>query len=486
MSMMKAQTKNGTVTGVAYDGGTVFRGIPYAAPPVGKLRFAAPKPAKSWEGERSCDSWPADAWRYPFPHNHSKSSADGEHTYSEDCLYLNIWTPARQAGEKLPVMFWLYGGGGSSHDTHIDGAGFTKRGCILVSINYRMGIFGFFGLKELADQDSYGSTGAYGIQDIVFALQWVRDNIEAFGGDPGNVTVFGHSAGAMFTKLLIGCKPARGLFQHAISLSGGGTWDIDYIHTKESKCRLCQELLDRAGWTLEDMMSRNSAEIYEVLQREEKNLDLPHKSMFNTLFLPSMDDWLIKDYYGKILYDGDVDETVDVMCGMLIEEWHNFPCQIPGGIGDYKREFAMASVIAWGRRYVERGIKPVYTYFFERRMPEDGHWMRHGEELPYVFGTMNRYDKPWTDYDYLMSETTMDYWTSFAKTGNPNTPGRPEWNPYTVQQPVTMHFRDEDIICEDISGYEKMDEVVSYLLAHPGMLDDPFPGAVGDCEGPAF
>lgn len=478
MSIIKASTNSGTVVGVAYKSGTLFKGIPYAAPPVGELRFAAPKPVQPWEGELLCNRWPADAWRHPFPPRPRRNVVvPDEHTYSEDCLYMNIWTPAKESGEKLPVMFWLYGGGGSSHDAYVDGEEYTKRGCILVSINYRMGIFGYFGLKELADRDPHGSTGAYGILDIVFALEWVRDNIEAFGGDPDNVTVFGHSAGAMFTKLLVGCKPARGLFKRGISLSGGGTWDIDVIHTKEDKCRLCQQLLDMVGWTLEDMMSRDPVEIYEVLQREEQKLDLPCKSMLNTLFLPSMDDWLVTDYYGKILNDGDVDETVDIMCGMLVEEWHNFPCQIPGGIDGYNREFAMASVIAWGRRYNERGIKPVYNYFFEHRVPDDKHWMVHGDELPYTFGTMKRYDKKWSEFDLLMSETAVDYWTSFAKTGDPNTPGRPEWRPYTKEEPVTMHFADDYIKCEDISSYDKLNEVADYLLAHPGMLNDPFPGA---------
>ncbi len=475
MSDLKARIKNGVVTGVREGDSIIFKGIPYAAPPVGERRFMAPQEHEDWDGELSCDKWPADTYRETGPaHQNPRETYHVIHEYSEDSLYLNIWAPAETTAKDLPVMFWLYGGGGGSHDTYVDGRAFNKKGCILVSINYRQGLFGFFGLKELADRDPHGSTGDYGLMDILFALKWVRENIAAFGGDPENITVFGHSAGAMFTKWLIGCKEARGLFQHGISLSGGGTWDIDYIHTKEHKCELCQQLLDMAGWSYEDLMSKPTQEVSSVLMSLEKNLDLPQKSMMNTLFLPSMDGWLVEDYYGKILYDGDVDESVDVMCGMLVEEWRNFPCQIPGGIEGYEREFAMASIIAWGDRYAQRGIKPVYNYFFDRRMPVNDRSMVHGDELAYVFGCLDRYNWPWQDYDYKLSDTVVSYFTNFAKTGNPNGPGLPEWRPYAGNDPVTMHFKEEEMCSENIADTPKAQEVVQYLLKNPGMLDTPF------------
>lgn len=478
MAELKAITTYGTVVGVQEENSVIFKGIPYAAPPVGELRFAAPVKPESWEGELVCDRWPDDVYRIPFPRSpRSRVIYPVEHVYSEDALYMNIWRPAELPEEKLPVMFWLYGAGGGSHDAYVDGRAYNEHGCILVSINYRQGLLGNFGLKELAEKDAHGSTGAYGIMDIVFALQWVKENIAAFGGDPDNVTVFGHSAGGMFTKLLLGCEPAWGLFHRIISLSGGGTWDIDVVHTKESKCRLCQQLLDNVGWTLEDVMTRPVEEIYEVLCAAEKELDLPKKSMVNSLFHPSMDGWLIKDYYGKTLCDGKVDESVDVMCGMLVEEWHNFPCQIPGGIGDYQKEFALSSIIAWARKYNERGIKPVYPYFFDRIMPGTDGGMIHGDELPYTFGCMDRYSWPWTQFDYEMRETAVAYFTNFAKTGDPNGPGLPKWEPYTAENPVTMHFADDYIRAEDISSAERVQRVVDYLLKYPGMLDDPFPYA---------
>ena len=478
VSQYKVGTRHGNVVGVREGDSVIFKGIPYAAPPVGELRFHAPVEHADWEGDLVCDTWPADAYRIPFPPNPRSRVIDPvKHEYSEDCLYLNIWVPAEKTGEKLPVLFWLYGAGGGSHDDYVDGRAYNEKGCILVSINYRIGIMGYFGLEELAARDEHGSTGAYGIMDILFALKWVQENIAAFGGDPDNVTVFGHSAGAMFTKLLIGCPEAKGLFKRGISLSGGGTWDIDVIHTKENKCRLCRQLLDNVGWTAEDMMKRPVEEIYQVLSAGEKELDLPRKSMLNTLFLPSMDGRLIRDYYGKILCGGEVDESIDIMCGMLVEEWHNFPCQIPGGIGDYTREFALASIIAWAQKYNERGIKPIYPYFFDRIMPGTDGGMVHGDELPYTFGCMDRYSWPWADFDYQLKDAAVGYFTNFAKTGDPNGPGLPEWKPYTAEHPVTMHFAEGYIKAEDISSDERTRQVVEYLLEHPGMLDEPFPYA---------
>ncbi len=475
MTISHATTQYGAVTGVLENGYTVFRGIPYAAPPVGKRRFSAPQPPVPWNGERACTQWPPDAYRFPFrDQNMDGVKPTPPHAYAEDCLYLNVWTPAESAGEKLPVMVWLYGAGGCSHDPYVDGAEICRRGCILVTFNYRIGVFGFFGLKELAEKDEHTSTGTYGIQDILFALRWVRANIAAFGGDPDCVTVFGHSAGAIYTKLLLCAAPAWGLFHRVISLSGGGTWDIDYIHSFESKCSLCRELIDRVGWTVEDLMTRPAREICEVLCREELALERPKKSMLNTLFLPSVDHWLVHDYYGKLLNDGPVDASVDVMCGMLSEEWHNVPCQVPGGIQGYEREFALGPVIAWGRRYCERGFKPLYNYFFERCMPGDGRKMRHGDELPYVFGTLDRYDVAWREEDYELSKAMLDYFTNFAKTGDPNGSGLARWEAYTTDSQQTMHISDAGIRSENIADYEKATEVVNFLLEHPGMLNDPF------------
>lgn len=472
----KAETKQGTVVGVVEGNTTIYKGVPYAAPPVGERRFAAPAPPEPWEGERLCDTWSNESYRVPFPPvGKSMVREKPEEVYSEDCLYLNIWAPADIDDDaRLPVMFFMYGAGGGNHAAYIDGASFNEKGCILITVNYRIGLFGYFGLEELAARDEHHSTGNYGLMDILCAIDWVRDNISAFGGDPENITVFGHSAGGIYTKWLLGCSEARGKFRHALSLSGGGTWDIDYIHTRESKCSLCRQLLDMAVWTFDDLMSKPTEEVYETLTKLERTLPLPHKSMLDTLFLPSVDDWLIHDYHGKILYDGDVDESIDVMGGMLAEEWRNHDCQIPGGLKGYNREFALGTVLSWAERYTQRGIKPMYAYFFDRPMPGGERNMIHGDELPYVFGTLDRYLWPWTEYDRKMSQAMVSYVTNFAKTGDPNEEGLPEWKPYTQEEHLTMHFAENHFACEDLSTDKKTRIVTDFLLEHPGMLDDHF------------
>jgi len=480
MSITRTKTEQGIVQGIQEDWGSIFKSIPYAAPPVGELRFAAPQPADSWDGTRKCTKWPDDTFRIfipipGMPVPKFKPVVPDEHTCSEDCLYMNIWTPADTETDRLPVVFWMYGNGGSSHSPAVNGEAFAKKGVILVTFNYRQDVFGWTGLKELADRDPNGSTGCTGLQDILFALKWVRRNIPHFGGDPDNITIAGHSAGAMFVKFLLTCREAEGLFRHAISMSGGGTWDIDPVYTKKEKIDFCQTILDKAGWTFEDVMTRSSEEVYRTFKEYEKTLALPQKSMMCSLFLASMDDCLLKRYYGEELYDGYFNENVDVMGGMLVEEWHNIPCQVPGGIKGYEREFAIASIVSWAKRNAQRGFRPMYPYFFDHRMPEDGHWMRHGDEMCYTFGTLDIYAKPYAEYDRCLSDITVGYWTEFAKKGDPNGEGLPVWKPYTLDEPVTMHFADDHIVCEDIAGYEKAERAVDFLLAHPGMLDDPFP-----------
>jgi para-nitrobenzyl esterase len=261
-------------------------------------------------------------------------------TGSEDCLYVNVWTPARTPDEKLPVVFWIHGGGfngGGSYGRDIDGAAWSRRGVILVSVGYRLGALGFFGLKELAERNEHGSTGDYGMMDIFKALQWVRENIAAFGGDPENVTIAGQSSGSMTVRWLLGCTPARGLFRHAIAQSGGGTWDVDPILPFEEKCANSQKVLDMVGWTLNDVLTRDAMEVCSTLKAVVPQLDLPRKSIVAELFQPSVDNWLVIDYYGKKLYEG-AGADVDVMVGTIRDEWQNFTYQVPGGIAGYEYE----------------------------------------------------------------------------------------------------------------------------------------------------
>ena len=215
----RAKVKEGELEGVVKEGVSMFKGVPFAAPPVGELRWKAPQPAKPWEGVRKADTFAAA----PMQSGLLAAVMGGMGRRSEDCLYLNVWTPAKSPDERLPVMVWIYGGGfmsGLTSSPMYDGMKFAQKGVVLVSIAYRVGPFGFLAHPELSKESGKGS-GCYGIQDQVAALRWVKENIAQFGGDPGRVTIFGESAGGISVSMLTVVPAAKDLFQRAISQSGG-------------------------------------------------------------------------------------------------------------------------------------------------------------------------------------------------------------------------------------------------------------------------
>ena len=247
-----------------------------------------------WEGELLCDHYsPSAIQRKPFE--------DPDVTeISEDCLYLNIWTPAKAPNEKLPVMFWIHGGGfttGCGTSKEFDGDAFNNRGVILVTFNYRLGALGYIALPELAKRD--GTTGNNGLLDQIAALKWVQANISAFGGDPDNITVFGFSAGGMSTRMLM-CSPlSRDIMKRAIVESGSGITDSDYYRPLEEKMDICERGMKSLGWTLEDIMMKDASEVCDKLQDAtigelefwEKSVFQPDTDGFSLLETPGVTIW---------------------------------------------------------------------------------------------------------------------------------------------------------------------------------------------------
>jgi para-nitrobenzyl esterase len=224
------RTQSGMLQGAQGDGVVVYKGIPYAAPPVGDLRWRPPQPPASWPGVRAADRFGDSCMQNPPP-------VGGPLTVSEDCLYLNVWTPSPAPAGKLPVMVWIHGGGfqiGSSAWPQTDGTSLAHHGVVLVSLNYRMGKFGFFAHPALTKEANGGELGDYGIMDMIAALKWVKANIAAFGGDPGNVTIFGESAGGMAVDFLMISPDARGLFEKAIVESGAGRSEFRSLANAEA------------------------------------------------------------------------------------------------------------------------------------------------------------------------------------------------------------------------------------------------------------
>src|SRR5262245_16175762 len=211
----QAKVTGGDVSGVTEGNISIFRGIPFAAPPMGELRWKAPAPVTPWSGVKKADAFAKACMQAP---NTQGNTAP----VSEDCLYLNVWTPAKLAKARIPVVVWIHGGGyvgGSTSIPLYDGTGFAKKGVVMVSLAYRLGVYGFMAHPELSRESGHGS-GTYGIQDLVAGLQWVHANIAAFGGDPGNVTIFGHSAGSAAVSFLAASPLSKGLFHRVIAMSG--------------------------------------------------------------------------------------------------------------------------------------------------------------------------------------------------------------------------------------------------------------------------
>jgi len=399
----------GLVQGVASaaEGVTVFKGIPYAAPPVGDLRWREPQPVVPWDGVKVCDTFGAIPWQKDL----SQMDLYGKEFYSagmpemsEDCLFLNVWAPTEAIGKSagLPVAMWIHGGAfdhGYGNEITFDGDAWASRGVILVTINYREGIFGFFGHELLAQEEgAEGRSGNYTLYDQLAALRWVRDNISAFGGDPKNITIFGQSAGARSVQALLSAPIASEMVAKAIMQSGGGINPSQQGRESSSEkvWEACQAFCEFAGYeTLEQM---RAASPQELLQKYDEFTAAGNRIPFGPM----------------------IDMKI---CGMSFTTAasQNVIPDIPYMIGSTtldgsQRARDIAQFCA--SREFHKG-KPVFNYIFTRRLPGDDAGAFHSAELWYMFGTLDRCWRPFTDGDRNLSRMMLDSWTNFCKYGNP-------------------------------------------------------------------
>lgn len=468
MAMMTAVTKYGVLKGIAgkNPSTTVFKGVPYAKPPVGDLRFAPPQPPVPWDGELLCDRYsPSAIQRKPFEDEDVKE-------ISEDCLYLNIWTPANSINEKLPVMFWVHGGGfttGCGTSPEFDGEALNKRGVILVTFNYRLGALGYLALSELAERD--GTTGNNGLLDQIAALRWVHSNIRAFGGDPDNITVFGFSAGGMSTRMLM-CSPlSRDIMKRVIVQSGSGITDSDYYRPLKEKLEICERGMKKLGWTLKDIMANDASEVCDKLQDVTiGDLEFWEKSVFQ----PNIDGFSLLETPGVTIWKGDAAD-IPVISGSVTGDngWIKI---VRKDVKDQSMipAFVYSRGVAWAQRQVDTGRRPIYTYHFERAQPQnrwasDTNRTPHGSEITYIMGTLNL-NKDFTEYDYELSELLTDYWSNFARTGDPNGENLPEWPPYTKEARVSLHITDEGYQVEQLMKTEATERAIRFVTDHPGVI----------------
>jgi para-nitrobenzyl esterase len=477
------KTDKGAVEGTTTPSGVrAFKGIPYAAPPVGALRWKAPEPAAPWTGVRK-----ADAFGARCPQVKVWDDMVFRDAMSEDCLYLNVWTPAD--ARKLPVMMWIHGGGfvaGSASEPRQDGERMAGKGVVVVSLNYRMGVFGFMAHPELTKESPRHASGNYGLQDQVAALRWIQANAAAFGGDPGNVTIFGESAGSFAVSALMASPLARGLFHRVIGESGAfftaGDQTLAQKTLAESEgggVKLAETLKakDLAGLraaTVDDLLKATSG---EGGQRFGPNLDglVLEEPAYATFRkgrqndVPLLAGWN-EDEIRSAVTMNPVKPTPQTFADEVKKRFGAQADAILAGYPAKSDAEALESAAAltsdlfigyatwkWVEMQAQHGKAPAFAYSFDRDIPlPKDHKVngvpvtskdigaRHAGEIEYVFGALGAEPPvPWEDADRKLSDLMMTYWTNFARTGDPNGPGLPAWPRYSAKDgtPV-MHLND--------------------------------------------
>ena len=418
------KTKQGAVEGaVSEDGCTIiFRGIPYAEAPVGGLRFRRPQEKKPWDGVRPCKEFGA---RCPQA---DLASMDfyGKEFYdemvppcNEDCLYLNIWAPSE--GENLPVLFWIHGGAfmhGCGSEKEFDGEGFSRKGVILVSVNYRVNAFGFFAHPDLEKENPEGVSGNYGILDQIFALQWVRENIGAFGGDRSRITLCGQSAGCMSVQTIISSPLTKGMAAGAILQSGTGLPPRRSSPTRDEMMETSRRLMEHLKVSTIDELRRVPADALMQAAYATQTGGL--------CWRPHIDGWLLPAQPEDLAESGAI---------------HDIPYMI-GCTGDDIGDGALKDgTAAWCENQLSLGRTPAYLYFFDRKLPGDDAGAFHSSELWYVFETQPRCWRPWEPHDRELSQTMAGCWANFAKHGDPNGSDLPLWEPYTSDHMEPKEFK---------------------------------------------
>ena len=475
MAIREVTVKNGRLLGApsGIPSVTVFRGIPYAAPPVGPLRWAPPQPAADWEGLRLAHSFAPVAMQpsAPVPEEMNKEELEYDEPMSEDCLYLNVWTPAKSAEERLPVFVWIHGGAffaGHSYGTNVDGDYFAKRGVILVSVAYRLGVLGFMGHPSLSAESEHGVCGNYGILDQIFALKWVHENIAAFGGDPEKITVGGQSAGSSSVQAITASPLSRGLgLVGAVMFSGVGMPKAEFIQpgTQKEAEDFGEKLLAEMGLNSIEEARALPAQEFQTRASEASNrmmgrFGMPFKPVVDGYVLPKLPSEAAKTgEIADIAYMvGHTDEILLDMPFTTMEAYEGWlqakfgpeaeaakeafgirnqmalipvrPNSIRGGL--------IAASHAFCRGRARQGKQPAYYYFFDHKLPGDETGAFHGGELWYFFHVLHRCWRPFEGFDHKLADVCAAYLLNFVKTGDPNGDGLLRWEPDTDETPSVM------------------------------------------------
>ena len=499
---LAVRTDAGLVSGTPtrVPGVTAYRGIPFAAAPVGPRRWRAPSPVRKWAGVRAADRYGAAC---PAPRN------DAGEVMGEDCLFLNVWTGARRAGERRPVMVWLHGGGfaaGSGSDPKTNGVGLAAKGVVLVTVNYRLGALGFLATPALSGESGHAASGNYGLLDQVAALQWVQRNIASFGGDPRRVTLFGHSAGGGSVNFLSISPLAKGLFSQALAESQV-RWasDLELRYLSSSWRAKASAESDGTGY-LRALGVASTAQARSLPWRTLIDKAPPLDPEVETgssgrppFFRPVIDGWVLPRTFDQA-FAARAQNPVTYMAGNNFDEggaappaiWPRLRAQagprppltmgsprqiatladfqaaarakFAGGAPEYLalypaadddsaarqsnasiRDNSRTSTYLWARQWAAQTGKPVYTYMWNHAPPGPDYETRgayHGSEIWYVFDSLPDVDLAWTDDDRRIADMMSSYWANYARTGDPNGPGLPRWPRFDADDAQVMELGD--------------------------------------------
>jgi para-nitrobenzyl esterase len=457
----RVRTDCGTVQGTMSADGRVaiYRGIPYAAPPVGSLRWKDPQPVAKWKGVRKATKFGARCMQVHL-YDDMFFRDNGP---SEDCLYLNVWTPVTSSTARLPVMVWLHGGGdaGGTSEPRQDGENLAKKGVVVVSCAYRLGVFGFLALPELAKESEHHASGNYGVLDQVAALQWVRENIAVFGGDPGNVTIFGESAGSFFVSGLMASPLAQNLFQRAIGESGAMFTDMYPVLTVAQSEERCQKFADSLGrHTLGELRAMLANDLLRAAAKQPEDW----------FWRPNIDGYFLPEDV-RLIYASGRQSHVPLLAGWNRDEvgfppatpeqfkeqarkiygdkTDGFLKVFPADTAEQARQSAhdlgrdeYVAYCTWKWLQMQMTVAPVYSYEFDDAPPQPAPTTPsekpatplaayHSAEIEFVFEALPSKHLPWRPEDEKLSDLMSSYWSNFAKTGNPNGTGLPDWPAYS-------------------------------------------------------
>jgi para-nitrobenzyl esterase len=460
---------------------TAFKGIPFAAPPVGDLRWRSPRPVVAWQGVKKADKFSASCiqnivterkpWTYEFmAHNE----------ISEDCLYLNVFTPAKAASDKLPVYMWIHGGGNVEGSTAVpvyDGEGLARKGVVVVSVNYRLGIFGSFTHPELSQESEHKASGNYQIQDLVAALKWIQANIAAFGGDPAKVTIGGQSAGAGNTHSLTATPLAKGLFRGAIAESGSGVASLtsnNMRSLKDLEALGVKFAAAKGANSLADLRKLTSKQLTDPIPGVDTSSPMSNPFRFGSV----VDGYVFPASLSEIFAQGKQNDVPTLTGGNkgeggatpqpdvtaekyqasakqryqeLADEFLKlYPAANDAAAKTAQNESSWdsshVSMYLWAVTRAKTAKTKAYTYFWDHTLPGPDaakYGAFHTSEVPYVLNSLAHSDRPFTDADRKIADMMSSYWANFISTGNPNGKGLAVWPAVSEKPGFTMELGDK-------------------------------------------